>query len=81
MLRISVPTRRRRKERLRPAPPSVRVVQIVAELVPRQTEVAVALESDATDAHLLVRGDIPIPIDEPLRDGERICVIGVVSGG
>ncbi len=33
------------------------------------------------DAHLLVRGDVPIPIDEPLRDGERIRVIGVVSGG
>jgi len=93
MLRISVPTLRRRKERLRPAPPSVRIVQVVAELVPRRTEVAVALESDATgedllkalrlppDAHPLVRGDIPIPIDEPLRDGERIRVIGVVSGG
>ncbi len=92
-LRISVPTRRRRKERLRPAPPSVGIVQVVVELVPRRTEVAVALESDATgedllkalrlppDAHLLVRGDIPIPIDEPLRDGERIRVIGVVSGG
>src|SRR6266571_4946926 len=92
-LRISVPTGRRRKERLIPAPPSVGIVQVVAELVPRRTEVAVALESDATgenllkalrlppDAHLLVRGDIPIPIDEPLRDGERIRVIGVVSGG
>ncbi len=92
-LRISVPTRRQWKERLRPAPPSVRIVQVVAELVPRRTEVAVALDSDATgedllkvlrlppDAHLLVRGDIPIPIDEPLHDGERIRVIGVVSGG
>ncbi len=35
----------------------------------------------APDAHLLVRGDIPIPIDEPLHDGERLRVISVVSGG
>src|SRR5205809_593741 len=71
-LRISVATRRRWKERLRPAPPSVGIVQVVVELVPRRTELAVALESDATagdllkalqlppDAHLVVRGDIPI---------------------
>src|SRR5436190_20441866 len=50
--RISVPTRRRWKERLRPAPPSARIVQVVAELVPRRTEVAVALESDATGENL-----------------------------
>ena len=35
----------------------------------------------APDAHLLVRGDVPIPIDEPLEDGETIRVIAVVSGG
>ena len=35
----------------------------------------------APDAHILVRGDVPIPIDEPLRDGERVRVISVVSGG
>ena len=35
----------------------------------------------APDVHVLVRGDLPIPEDEPLRDGERIRVIGVVSGG
>ncbi len=33
------------------------------------------------DVHILVRGDAPIPEDEPLRDGDRIRVIGVVSGG
>jgi len=68
-------------------------MQILAELFPQRTETTLALESGATggdllralrlplDAHLLVRGDVPIPIDEPLRDGERIRVIGVVSGG
>ena len=35
----------------------------------------------APDAHLLVRGDVPIPEDEELRDGDRIRVIAVVSGG
>lgn len=35
----------------------------------------------APDAHLLVRGDTPIPLDEILRDGERLLVISVVSGG
>jgi sulfur carrier protein ThiS len=33
------------------------------------------------DANLLVRGDVPIPHDEPLVDGEAIHIIGVVSGG
>ncbi len=68
-------------------------MQILTELFPRRTEATVALEPGATggdllralrlppDAHLLVRGDVPIPIDEPLHDGERIRVIGVVSGG
>lgn len=35
----------------------------------------------APDAHLLVRGDAPIPLDEPLHDGEALLVISVVSGG
>ena len=35
----------------------------------------------APDVHILLRGDAPIPEDEPLRDGDRIRVIGVVSGG
>ncbi len=35
----------------------------------------------APDVHILVRGDVPIPIDEELRDGERLRVISVVSGG
>lgn len=35
----------------------------------------------APDAHVLVRGETPIPEDEVLRDGERIRVLAVVSGG
>ncbi len=35
----------------------------------------------APDAHLLVRGESPIPLDEPLLDGESLRVLAVVSGG
>ena len=68
-------------------------MKVIAELVPRRTEETVDLHMGAKgvdllralrlapDAHLLVRGDVPIPIDETLQDGERIRVIGVVSGG
>ena len=33
------------------------------------------------DAHILAREHTPIPIDEPLRDGETVRLIRVVSGG
>lgn len=35
----------------------------------------------APDAHLVVRGDAPLPLDEPLTDGETLTVLSVVSGG
>ncbi len=35
----------------------------------------------APDAHLLVRGEQPVPLDEPLREGDSLLVISVVSGG
>lgn len=35
----------------------------------------------APDAHLIVRGDVPIPLDEPLTDAERLRILSVVSGG
>jgi len=35
----------------------------------------------APDAHILIRGEAPIPADATLQDGERIRVIIVVSGG
>ncbi len=68
-------------------------MKIVAEMVPRRTEETVDLKAGARgldllqalrlppDAHLLVRGDTPIPVDETLHDGDRIRVIGVASGG
>jgi sulfur carrier protein len=33
------------------------------------------------DAYIVVRGNIPIPMDEPLLDGETIKAIKVASGG
>lgn len=33
------------------------------------------------DAWIAVRGDEPIPLDEPLKDGEELKLIAVVSGG
>ena len=68
-------------------------MHITAEIHPGRREEAVELGSAARgldllralrlapDAHILVRGDAPIPADAVLQDGERIRVIGVVSGG
>ena len=68
-------------------------MRIVAQLVPRREQRSLDIREAATgvdllralglapDAHLLVRGDVPISIDEPLEDGETIRVIAVVSGG
>lgn len=39
------------------------------------------LLSLAPDAHLLVRGDAPLPLDEPLEEGEALTILSVVSGG
>ncbi|HYM39652.1 MAG TPA: thiamine biosynthesis protein ThiS [Thermoplasmata archaeon] len=66
---------------------------VTAELVQARKSEAVDLPDSATgfdllrrlnlavDAHLVVRGDTPIPLDEPLVDRERIRVLSVVSGG
>ncbi len=35
----------------------------------------------APDAHLLVRGDTPMALDEPLVDAEHLLIFAVVSGG
>jgi sulfur carrier protein ThiS len=68
-------------------------MRITAELFPARETKAVELPPGssgydlikllglAPDVHLLVREDVPIPIDEKLRDGERVRVIAVVSGG
>lgn len=33
------------------------------------------------DAHLIVRDNSPIPLDEPLREGDSVKIIKVASGG
>ncbi len=33
------------------------------------------------EAHLILRDDTPLPVDEVLHDGDRISVVSVVSGG
>ncbi len=35
----------------------------------------------APDAHILIRGDLPIPVDAPLAAGERLIILSAVSGG
>jgi len=68
-------------------------MRIVAEILPARQEHEVQLGEKSTgsdllralklapDAHILVRGDVPIAIDERLVDGDRIRVLAVVSGG
>ncbi|MFQ5837331.1 MAG: thiamine biosynthesis protein ThiS [Thermoplasmata archaeon] len=33
------------------------------------------------DAHLILKGDRPIPGDSKLRDGDHISIVSVISGG
>ena len=68
-------------------------MHVTAEILPGRREESVELGPSAKgldllqalrlapDAHILIRGEGPIPVDESLKDGERIRVIGVVSGG
>lgn len=68
-------------------------MRVIAEFLSTKEERPVDLADDATgmdlfkalglapDAHLLARDDTPIPLDEPLRDGDRLLLIPVVSGG
>ena len=68
-------------------------MRIVAELVQARREETLDLPDGARgfellkvlglapDAHLLVRGGVPIPLDDPLHEGERLRIISVVSGG
>jgi len=68
-------------------------VHVIAEILPGRREESIELGPAAKgldllralrlapDAHILVRGEGPIPVDEALEDGEHIRVIGVVSGG
>ena len=68
-------------------------MRVEVELHPAGTAKSVELPPDArgldlvralglaADVHIIVRGSTPLPEDEPLRDGETVRVIGVVSGG
>jgi len=35
----------------------------------------------APDVHIIIRSNIPIPIDKVLQDGDKIRIISIVSGG
>jgi len=68
-------------------------MRVTAEMIPSRLTKDVELPEGASgydlikslnlapDVHILARDDVPIPIDETLRDGERLRVIAVVSGG
>jgi sulfur carrier protein ThiS len=68
-------------------------MRVTAEIFPAREERTVVLPASATgfdllktmhlapDAHLIVRGETPLPLDEPLVNGETLRVIAVVSGG
>ncbi len=68
-------------------------MDVAVELWPRREQRTLALPEGSTgfdlmsalglhpDAHILARGDEPIPIDERLRAGESLRIIQVVSGG
>jgi sulfur carrier protein ThiS len=69
------------------------VVQVAVEILPGHREQNLEMNEKATgidllrrlglapDAHILVRGDVPIAADDALADGDRVRVIAVVSGG
>jgi sulfur carrier protein ThiS len=68
-------------------------MQVAVEILPGHREQNLEMREKATgidllrrlglaaDAHILVRGDLPIPADDALADGDHVRVIAVVSGG
>ena len=68
-------------------------MKITVELLPARRETTMDLSPGsngldltkllgiAPDVHILVRNDLPIPIDEELHDNDVIRIISVVSGG
>jgi sulfur carrier protein ThiS len=68
-------------------------MNLTVELFPQRREVSINLPGGssgldlmralrlAPDVHILVRDGSPIAIDEELREGDRVRVIAVVSGG
>jgi sulfur carrier protein ThiS len=68
-------------------------MRVKARTVPKGEEAQLELPEGATAAHLVrelglptvacivIRGDRPIPIDEPLEEGDDLEVVYVASGG
>ena len=68
-------------------------MKVRVEFFPQRREATIELPANSSghdlisslhlspDVHILVRDDAPIPIDEQLREGDRVRVIAVVSGG
>ena len=68
-------------------------MQLTVELIQARRTESVTLPAEATgldllrelhlapDAHLVIRGDRPIPVDERLSDGEHLRILSAISGG
>lgn len=68
-------------------------MQVQVELIQARRTETLDLPSEATaldllrqlhlapDAHLVIRGDAPIPIDTRLVDGEELRILSAISGG
>ncbi len=73
---------------------SVRAIRVEVTLLPTRKETR-TLELDPgsrvedamralglyPDAWVPVRGDTPVPVDEELKDGDRLKLVAAVSGG
>jgi sulfur carrier protein ThiS len=68
-------------------------MRVMAEILPGRRAETVQLDEAsngldllralhlAPDAYVLIREGLPIAVDEPLAEGERIHLIRIVSGG
>lgn len=77
-----------------PGAPTLSAMRVAATILPTKKEtVPVELPEGSTvedlvralsylpDGWIAVRGERPIPADEPLSDGDEVKLISVVSGG
>jgi len=73
---------------------SVKAIRVEVTLLPTRTETRTLDLEDGSrvedamralglypDAWVPVRGDTPVPIDEELKDGDRLKLMSAVSGG
>ncbi len=68
-------------------------MKLRVELFPQGKEMSVELPEGADgmqlmkslrlapDVHILLRDNVPVPMDSEMREGDRIKIIAVVSGG